>query len=258
VIPRGWLQPAWVAPTRVGAAMTTRDGGSSRPPFDAMNLGAYVGDDASALQANMAAFADALEAKPVFLKQVHGARVADLDVLDVLDDMRTPEADASVTTRPGVACVVTVADCLPVLFAAGNARAVGAAHAGWRGLAGGVVEACLQAVSEKAGCTPGDVHAWLGACIGPTAFEVGAEVLEAFGRDPRADVTEGFVRSAPAADGSPRWMADLPGLTRERLAAAGVTRVSGGQWCTVSDASRFFSFRRDRLTGRMAAAVWLR
>jgi hypothetical protein len=158
-------------------------------------------------------------------------------------------ADASVTTERGVACVVQVADCLPVLMAARNGRAVGAAHAGWRGLAAGVLEAALDALTHAALCDAEGVAVWLGPCIGPAAFEVGADVVEAFGGGPR------FVPSA-SPDGRPRWRADLPALARDRLAAAGVRSIAGGGWCTVGD-SRFFSHRRDRVTGRMAAAVWI-
>jgi YfiH family protein len=183
----------------------------------------------------------------VWLRQVHGRVVIDA----AQGGTQELEADGAWTDRPGVACTVQVADCLPVLLAAANGRAVGAAHAGWRGLAAGVVEATLQAVTRAAGCVASEVHAWLGPCIGPQHFEVGAEVFEAFG---------GGSAFAPRAhpDGLPRWLADLPALARERLAAHGVIAVSGGHWCTVSDADSFYSYRRDGITGRMAAAVWLR
>jgi polyphenol oxidase len=250
-----WLQPDWQAPASVGAVMSTRAGGASTGVFASMNLGAYVGDDDAAVRENMRRFQQAIGARPVFMKQVHGTRVVSLDDVDA--DAPVIEADASITTRPGIACTVTVADCLPVLLAAANGRAVGAAHAGWRGLAGGVVENTLAAVCQAAQCSPREVHAWLGACIGPRAFEVGADVLAAFGQPRHAPDPARFV-ARPAADGSPRWLANLPQLARDRLAAAGVSKVTGGQWCTVEDAPRFYSFRRDRVTGRMAAAVWLR
>lgn len=251
-----WLRPPRPLAPGVGAVMTTRAGGVSGAPYDTMNLGAYVGDDPQAVQANMAALTEAIGARPVFLKQVHGTRVLRLEDL-VQNDGDRPEADASITTKPGLACTVTVADCLPVLLAAPRGKGVAAAHAGWRGLAGGVVEASVQALCEAAGCEPGQLSAWLGACIGPQAFEVGADVLRAFGADP-SDTTDLRFRAAPAhADGQPRWWADLPRLARERLAALGVREVGGGTWCTASDASRFFSYRRDRITGRMAAAIWI-
>lgn len=243
-----WLVPDWPLPG-VGALMTTRRGGASAGRFDSMNLRAGLGDDAAAVAANQARFAQAIGARPVLLDQVHGRQVVRLrgEAFE-----RTPQADASVTTEPGVACVVQVADCLPVLFAASGARGVAAAHAGWRGLAGGVLEATLDALCDAAGCAPGEVSAWLGACIGPRRFEVGADVLAAFGADAAPDAPYRFRPHAPG-----KWLADLPGLARDRLEAAGVRQVSGGAWCTVEDASRFFSFRRDGVTGRMAAAVWI-
>jgi YfiH family protein len=148
---------------------------------------------------------------------------------------------------------VQVADCLPVLFAAPGGRGVAAAHAGWRGLAGGVVEATLTALCDAAGCAPRELQVWLGACIGPRRFEVGADVLEAFGADAREPAPARFRPHAPD-----KWLADLAGLARDRLQAAGVSAIHGGRWCTVEDTSRFFSFRRDRVTGRMVAAVWRR
>jgi YfiH family protein len=162
------------------------------------------------------------------------------------------EADASISTAPGVACTVLVADCLPVLFATRDGRAVGAAHAGWRGLAGGVLEATVAALRGAIEAAPGDIVAWLGACIGPDRFEVGADVREAF--DP--DEARHF-HAAPARDGRPKWMADLPALALGRLRRLGLDEVSGCGLCTASDASRFFSFRRDGLTGRLAAAAWI-
>jgi polyphenol oxidase len=163
-----------------------------------------------------------------------------------------PAADASFTDQPGVGCVVMVADCLPVLFAARNGQAVGAAHAGWRGLAAGVLENTLAAVARAAACEAAEVVTWLGPCIGPRQFEVGDEVREAFG--PSGEV---HFRASRRLDGSAAWLADLPALARQRLAARGVTSISGGAWCTVEGASRFFSYRRLRVSGRMAAAVAL-
>jgi polyphenol oxidase len=185
---------------------------------------------------------------------VHGARVVEIGRSTTTAD-DTIEADAAFTTEPGIACAIQVADCLPVLFADAHGKAVGAAHAGWRGLAAGVLERTAQAVCAAAACEAASLRAWLGPCIGPRAFEVGADVLEAFGHSPAGG--ERFV-NAPRADGSPAWRADLAGLARDRLASIGVSSVSGGRWCTAEDASRFFSFRRDGRTGRMVALVWLR
>jgi len=250
-----WLRPDGLSP-EVGAVMSTRRGGVSVRPWDTMNLGVAAGDAATAVACNRGYFAQSIGAVPVFLKQVHGVRVVHVDAHDADAQAAPHEADASVTTEPGVACTVLVADCLPVLLAAPEGRAVAAVHAGWRGLAGGVVEAALGTLCEAARCEPNQVRAWLGACIGPRSFEVGADVLRAFGADPaRSDPA----RFAGRPDGPPgKWLANLPQLARDRLHAAGVLAIGGGNWCTVEDASRFFSYRRDGVTGRMAAAIWMR
>ncbi len=239
------MRVEWDAPASVGALMSTREGGVSRAPWDSLNLGVAVGDDPAAVAENRRRFAEATGAEPVWLRQVHGARVVRAGVdTDLV-------ADAAWTDIPGIACAVQVADCLPVLLARRDGRAVAAAHAGWRGLAAGVVEAAVSALCEGSGCTPQDLVAWLGPCIGPRRFEVGADVVAAFPQAPQRFVFR------PRPDGAERWLADLAGLARERLGAAGVGPVGGAGWCTVEDPERFFSFRRDGTTGRMAAAVWL-
>jgi polyphenol oxidase len=245
-----WLLPQWRAEA-VGAVMTTRVGGISRAPFDSMNIRFAVGDDPAAVVHNRELLASTIGALPVYLNQVHGAAVVRLRRRDAVADAPIHAADASISTEPGIACTAQVADCLPVLFAAPAGRGVGAAHAGWRGLALGVLEATVQQLCEAARCEPAELHAWLGACIGPTRFEVGADVLQAFGADPRASDPALFVPHKPG-----KWLANLPQLARERLTAAGVRQITGGEWCTVEDASRFYSFRRDGITGRMVAAVW--
>lgn len=245
-----WLVPDWEAPG-VGALMTTRHGGMSAGPFATMNLRDGLGDDPAAVAANRARFGRSLGGVPVMLNQVHGTRVVRLDESDIRPGAPMHEADASFTTWPRIACVVQVADCLPVLLAARGG--VAAAHAGWRGLAGGIVEATVAALCDATGTPPASIRAWLGACIGPDRFEVGAEVLQAFGADPA--LPGGPPRFRAGAEG--KWLADLAGLARDRLRALGVESISGGRWCTVENASRFFSFRRDRVTGRMAAGVWL-
>ncbi len=254
-MPREGSLPAVLIPDlargdRVGAVMSTRTGGVSQGAWQSLNLGVAVGDDAAAVAENRRRFEAALGVPTVYLRQVHGAHVVHLRPADANRTLHAA-ADGAIATEPGIACTVQVADCLPVLFAAPAGRGVAAAHAGWRGLAGGVLEATVAALCSAAACAPHEVQAWLGPCIGPRQFEVGADVVEAFAGSPR------FV-PRPRPDGAMRWLADLPGLARDRLRALGLTQVSGGAWCTVEDASRFFSFRRDGVTGRMAAAVWLR
>jgi YfiH family protein len=251
-----FLAVDWPA-TGVGALTSTRAGGVSSGPWATFNLGDAAGDDPAAVAENRRRFAQRLGVRPVYLRQVHGARVVEVGPDDAGRD--PPEADAAVTDRLGVACVVQFADCLPVLLAAPQGRAVGAAHAGWRGLAAGVVERALARVCALGRCAPGEVAAWLGPCIGPRRFEVGAEVLQAFGVDPAADAAQAcFVAGSGAThpDGRPRWLADLAGLARQRLEAAGVRQIAGAAVCTHESPSAYFSFRRDRVTGRHAAAVW--
>ena len=260
------IRPDWPAPAGISALMSTRAGGVSAAPFDSLNLrppalGGEGMDAAAAVLENQRRFAQALGAQPVWLQQVHGAEVLRLTAEHLRLGAPLPQADASICTEAGIACTVLVADCLPVLLCSLDGRAVGAAHAGWRGLAGGVLDHTVAALCEAAGCAPGELLAWLGPCIGPDAFEVGADVLQAFGADPQqpsaADAR--LFRFSPRADGSPRWRADLAGLARQRLAALGLRlqagAVHGGQGCTAAEASRFFSFRRQARTGRMAAAI---
>ena len=249
----GFIRPDWPAPPGVTALMSTRQGGTGVAPFDTFSLKLDARDPAA--PANRARWADALGAPPVWLRQVHGADVA---VLAAADLGTHPTADASVTREPGLACTVMVADCLPVLFCTADGRAVGAAHAGWRGLAAGVLENTVTALCRQAIARPADVLAWLGPCIGPRQFEVGLDVLQAFGATEEAPSSRFVRRDRP--DGQARWLADLPGLARDRLQRAGVPRISGGEWCTVEDASRFFSFRRDRAGGAygsLAAGITL-
>jgi len=236
-----WLTPDWPAPVWVKACITTRSGGISSAPFDSFNLGAHVDDDPVAVTKNRQRLISQLGCKPAWLRQVHGVAVVPAEPGEVL------EADASWTATPGVACTVMTADCLPVLFCDRAGSRVAAAHAGWRGLAGGVLEATLDALAVA----PEDVLAWLGPAIGPHAFEVGAEVREAFmATHPQA--AEAFVASV----NPDRYMADIYQLARIRLAARGVTAVYGGGFCTYSD-PRFYSYRRAAQTGRFASLIWL-
>ena len=247
-----WLRPGWDAP-HVRAFMTTRAGGVSQGPYASMNVGAAVEDSAAAVAQNRHRVSQALGAPAVFLWQVHGTQVLSLQPAHVLPGAEMIQADAAVCTTAGLGVAIQVADCLPVLLAAPGG--VAGAHAGWRGLAGGVLENTVAALCAAAHCRADEIQAWLGACIGPQAFEVGADVLDAFGARPgNADC---FIYQANAA-GEPRWRANLPMLAERRLRALGLNRISGGDWCTYSQPSRFFSFRRERLSGRMVAAIVLR
>ncbi|NDY92213.1 peptidoglycan editing factor PgeF [Ideonella livida] len=250
-----WLQPEGLPPG-IGAVMSTRAGGVSQGPWAGLNLrppelpGTGL-DVAADVRRNQARFVSALQgARPVWLDQVHGREVVVVRRTEDVDAAQGQRADACVTDQPGVACLALVADCLPVLLWTADGRVVGAAHAGWRGLAGGVLEATVEALRQLAGHPGAEVQGWLGACIGPQAFEVGEDVREAFAAAPAACFAPG---RQPG-----KWWADLPALARWRLAGVGVVGLGGGQWCTLSHPSRFFSFRRDRVTGRQAAAIWRR
>jgi len=236
-----WLTPDWPAPARVRAGVTTREGGISAAPFDTLNLGDHVGDEPAAVAENRRRLQAGLGCEPAWLRQVHG-----VDVVPA-DPALSPEADASWTERTGIACAILTADCLPVLFCDRAGTRVAAAHAGWRGLAGGVLESTLDALAVA----PQDVLVWLGPAIGPAAFEVGPEVRAAFlERHPQAATAFG------ASHNPGRFMADLYRLARIRLAARGVEAIYGGGLCTFSDA-RFYSYRRSPRTGRFASLVWL-
>ncbi|WP_375057075.1 purine nucleoside phosphorylase YfiH [Zobellella sp. DQSA1] len=237
------ILPDWPAPARVCAVQSCRTGGVSHSPFNSLNLGAHVGDGEHYVRINrerLGAYLN-LPTDPVWLEQVHGTRVL---TLPAENDSLT--ADAVVTRTPGQVCAVMTADCLPVLFCDETGTVVGAAHAGWRGLAAGVLEATLDEMRVD----PESVLAWMGPAIGPRAFEVGGEVREAFMRhSPLAE--DAFV---PHGE---QWLADIYHLARLRLAAAGVHHIYGGEHCTYSEPERFFSYRRDRETGRMATLIWL-
>jgi len=239
-----YLTPDWPAPAGVRAAFTLRTGGVSLPPFDSLNIGAHVGDAEEAVRENRRRTGRALglPSEPAWLEQVHGARVADLDA-----GAPMTRADAALTRVTGRVCAVQVADCLPVLLAARTGSVVAAAHCGWRGLAGGVLEATVRALNVPAN----ELYAWLGPAIGLAAFEVGEEVRAAFlNQDARAG-------AAFAANPRGRWQCDLFELARLRLGALGVSAVYGGGVCTHAHPQRFFSYRRDGRCGRMAALIWL-
>lgn len=246
------IVPDWPAPGRVRALITTRAGGVSAAPYDSFNLRDHAGDEAVAVAENRARLRRMLPAEPLWLDQVHGTDVVCAEEVARQAAAHRAQAeavraDASITFQPGVVCAVLTADCLPVLFCDAAATVAGAAHAGWRGLAAGVLEASVA----KLGVPPHSVLAWLGPAIGPAAFQVGGDVREAFLRtDPGAAVA--FV-----SDGPGKWMADLFALARMRLTRAGVVRIYGGGQCTHADARRFYSYRRDGQTGRFASLIWL-
>lgn len=260
-----WVRVIWPGNPRVHAVFTSCAGGVSQDAYacsqgagaaegGGMNLGTHVGDAPARVEQNRQRLQHALDgAQPRFLQQVHGVDVADLDQQALCDPCALPTADAACSTRPHVAATVLVADCLPVLFAAPDGRAVAAAHAGWRGLAGGVLEASLQAVCVRAGCAPSEVQAVLGPAIGPQAFEVGDEVWAAFvGQNART--ADAFKPGKPG-----KWWADIWQLARIRLRYAGMRpdQIAGGGLCTVSNPQRFYSYRRQAVTGRQAACIWI-
>ena len=265
------VQPAWNVSPRVRALVTTRDGGVSAAPFGrwrdghdepgGLNLGMKTGDDPAAVASNRARLvALAGVRETAWLEQIHGAGIvrAEDAVAHAREHGAPLRADASVTDRAGIACVVMVADCMPVLFCDEAGRAVGAAHAGWRGLAAGIVEQTATRVAALAGVQPSELHAYLGPSIGPDAFEVGADVRDAFmtGVDgAQRDATAKAFVTHPENAG--KYLADLPALARLRLQRLGLERIGGGDLCTVTLRERFYSYRRDRETGRMAALIWI-
>ncbi len=241
--PADWIAPDWPAPATVRALVTTRSGGVSAGPYAGLNLGTHVGDDPALVECNRLLLNAHLPSEPTWLEQVHGTAVADADTA-----MPCAQADASVARRPRTVCAVLTADCLPVLLCDAAGSVVAAAHAGWRGLAAGVLENTVAAMGGE----PGALMAWLGPAIGPQAFEVGSEVREIF---VAADGSSAEAFAPGATEG--KWLADLYLLARHRLLAAGVSEVYGGGWCTQADATRFYSFRRDGVTGRFASLIWL-
>lgn len=236
-----WLIPDWPAPAGVKACVTTRAGGVSLAPFDSLNLGDHVEDSLGAVLENRRRLTAAFDIQPAWLRQVHGVVVVKADPGQIA------EADGSWTDTPGIACTAMTADCLPALFCNKAGTRVAAAHAGWRGLAAGV----LEAAAESLDTAPADVLVWLGPAIGPKAFEVGPEVREAFVQQ-HPQTAQAFVPSHNPG----KFLADIYQLARLRLAARGITAVYGGGLCTVTD-PRFFSYRRSPRTGRFASLIWL-
>lgn len=251
------LLPDWPAPDSIGAFSTLRSGGVSSGRYGladgrdgGLNVGDHVGDDPTAVAANRALLQARVPAPIRWLEQVHGTEVHDADAPRP-DGARPPVADAAVTMRADVVLAVMTADCLPVLFADARGRAVGVAHAGWRGLAAGVLEATVEAMRDRLG-EDAPLLAWLGPAIGPRAFEVGEEVRAAFCDHDAAAVASFAPGARPG-----KWMGDLEALARLRLARSGLRAIAGGGACTVGDPLRFYSHRRDGRSGRMASLVWL-
>jgi YfiH family protein len=237
-----FIFPGWPAPPNVRALVTTRSGGVSTGPYASLNLGDHVGDDPQAIATNRQRLTEHLPAGPVWLNQVHGCLC-----VDAANTAMGSEADAAFSRRPGIVCAVMTADCLPVLLCDEAGSVVAAAHAGWRGMAAGVIETTIKAMDF-----PGErLMAWLGPAIGPQQFEVGEEVRTTFiDHDPQA-------ADAFSAKPNGKWLCNIYTLARQRLAAQGICRIAGADFCTVSDQGRFFSYRRDGTTGRMASLIWL-
>lgn len=256
-----FITPDWPdLPAGVGAIATTRGGGVSVAPYDdgagggGLNLGKHVGDDPALVALNRMRLRRSLPAEPAWISQVHG--IAVIDAASVLPGQPVQVGDASVASAPGVVCAVMTADCLPVLFASTDGKVVGAAHAGWRGLAAGVLG---ETVASMRAAGAGEITAWLGPAIGPSQFEVGSDVIDSFmaqarGEDEAASIAQAFA----ALDGRPgKYLADIYMLARSALARDGVTRVAGGSYCTASERGRFYSYRRDQVTGRQASLIWI-
>lgn len=241
-VPADWIVPDWPAPERVRALITTRSGGASHGPYASFNLGQRVGDDAQSVASNRETLRRLLSAEPAWMRQVHGVRVIELEASGTDE-----QADAAVARAPGHVCVVLTADCLPVLLTDADGTVVAVAHAGWRGLAAGVIENAVRAMRV----TPDRLIAYLGPGIGAQAYEVGTDVVDAM------VAVDAQALQAFSPHGGGKFLADLCLLARQRLERLGVTRIHGGTLCTYSDAARFYSFRRDGVTGRMASLIWL-
>jgi len=239
-----WVVPDWNAPSGVRAFVTTRHGGTSTGAYASMNLGTRSGDDPVAVARNRRIVHDLLPSTPRWMAQVHGTHVADLDRMS---DAQVPAADAVVLGARGLVGVVLTADCMPLFLCDRGGKRAGVAHAGWRGMASGIIESAVHALNVA----PAEVVAWMGPTIGPAAFEVGPEVREAFlAADPEAQAA-----FAPHTPG--KYLADLYALARRRLERAGVAEVSGGGFCTYREPDRFFSYRREKMSGRMGAFIWM-
>ena len=247
------LKPDWPAPPNIHSLVTTRDGGTSLPPFSSLNLGDHVGDDAQAINANRAILRTQLPSDPIWLKQLHGT-VVSIPMSRKFLSGQVIEADAAVTNQANEVLVVMTADCLPILFSNQTGDVVGVAHAGWRGLCAGVLENTVtEMLKFSAGMSANNLMAWMGPAIGPEAFEVGEDVYVAFLNAGIAFPTNAFI-AIPSRPG--KYFANLYILAQSRLSALGIGQIYGGNFCTVSDHKRFFSHRRDAISGRFASLIW--
>ena len=248
------IKPIWPAPKNVRATVTTRDGGVSEAPYDTLNLGDHVGDQPSKVIVNRQILKKLLPSEPIWLKQNHGIQVSTPNSRSGVAK-NSIEADASVTNIPDEVLVIMTADCLPVLFSSTDGSVIGAAHAGWRGLCDGVLENTVSEILKLAPQTHAeDLMAWMGPAIGPESFEVGEDVVGRFAESGLHDITKCFL---PIADKPGKHLANIYQLARERLKAVGIKSVLGGEFCTVKDGERFFSYRRGGVTGRFASLIWI-
>lgn len=243
-----FIKPQWSAPSSIGALVTTRVGGMSAPPYDALNLGAHVGDLPENVKANRDLLKKVLPAEPHWLEQVHGNCVS-------TPAAPVSQADAIVTKESGKVLAIMTADCLPVLFVNSKGTVIGAAHAGWRGLSAGVLENTVLAMRELLDDSNDQILAWLGPAIGPKSFEVGSDVVECFKQSSIALPQEAFIAIPNRPE---KYFANIYLLARSRLESVGLTEISGGDFCTVSQKDHFFSYRRDGITGRFASLIWIK
>ena len=248
------IEPSWTVSQQIQAFCTTRQGGQSKSPFNSLNLGLNAGDDSTDVLQNRSILRSELPAEPLWLKQIHGITVSTPALRSALG--KGPfEADASVSNIPNEVLAILTADCMPVLLASRSGDVIGAAHAGWRGLSGGILE---NTIKEMLALSPGlaisDISAWMGPAIGPSAFEVGEDVLQAFALQGQDVLSKAFI---PIAGTSGKYLADLYLLARDRLHTLGLKQIDGGEFCTVNDPERFFSYRRDKVTGRFASLIWI-
>jgi YfiH family protein len=248
------IEPSWTVSQQIQAFCTTRQGGQSKSPFNSLNLGLNAGDDATDVLQNRSILRAALPAEPVWLKQIHGVKVSTPASRSTLGNGPF-EADASVTNIQNEVLAILTADCMPVLFSSRRGDVIGAAHAGWRGLSCGILENTIdEMIALSPGLTTSDIYAWMGPAIGPSAFEVGEDVLQAFAQQDQGVLSKAFI---PIVETPGKYLADLYLLARDRLGLMGIEQIEGGEFCTVNDPERFFSYRRDKVTGRFASLIWI-